>query len=53
VRAARLMAMVTRVEGNEEGHGDGGKSDGNCNKGDRQATAMVTKRVAGERRQRQ
>jgi hypothetical protein len=51
VRATRLMAMATRVEGNEEGHGDGGKSNGNCNKGDRQATAMVTKRVAGKQRQ--
>ncbi len=53
VRAAKLMVMATRVEGDEEGHGDGGKSNGNCDKGDRQATAMVTKRVVGERRQRQ
>jgi hypothetical protein len=47
------MVMATRVEGNEEGHGDGSKNDGNCDKGDRQATAMVTKRVAGKRQQRQ
>ncbi len=36
-RAARAMALATRVACDEEGDGDGGKSDGN--EGGRQATA--------------
>ncbi len=43
------MAMATRVEGNKVSHGDGNKSIGNGNKGDRQATMMATKRVACKR----
>ncbi len=39
------MAMVMRVAGDEEGNGDGGKSDGDGNKGGGQAMATVTKRV--------
>jgi hypothetical protein len=42
LRAARAMAMVTRVESNKEGHGYGGKSNGDGNKGDRQAMATTT-----------
>jgi hypothetical protein len=38
-------AMRVRVSGNKEGNGDGGKSDGDNNKGGGQATAMATKRV--------
>jgi hypothetical protein len=37
-RAARAMALATRVVCDEEGDGDGGKSNGN--KGGRRATAM-------------
>jgi hypothetical protein len=29
----RAMLMATRVVGDEEGNGDGGKSDGNSNEG--------------------
>jgi hypothetical protein len=29
-RAGRGLATVTRVVGNEEGNGDGGKSNGDC-----------------------
>jgi hypothetical protein len=36
--AARAMALATRVACNEEGNGNGGKSDGN--EGGGQATAM-------------
>jgi hypothetical protein len=35
----RAMAMATRVAGNETGHGDMGKSDGNGDKVGRQAIA--------------
>ncbi len=37
--------MAMRVAGNKEGNGNGGKSNGDCNKGGRQATAMATNRV--------
>jgi hypothetical protein len=33
----RMMATATTVVGNEEGNGDGGKSNGNSNEGGRQA----------------
>ncbi len=39
------MAMVMRVVGNKEGNGDGGKSNINGDKGGRQVTATVTKRM--------
>ncbi len=47
MRAARAMAMGMRVAGDEGGNGNGGKSDGNGDKGGRQAmvTMMATKRV--------
>jgi hypothetical protein len=32
--AARMMAMVTKVAGEEEGNGKGGKINGNSNEGD-------------------
>jgi hypothetical protein len=38
VKAARAMALLTRVACDEEGNGDGGKSNGN--KGGGGATAM-------------
>ena len=41
------MAMVKRVAGNEEGNG--GKIDGNDEKGGRRATVMVATRVAGDK----
>jgi hypothetical protein len=46
----RAMATMTRVAGQEEGNDNGGKSDGNGDKGGGQATAtraMVT-RVIGK-----
>ncbi len=42
---ARAMEMAMRVAGNKEGNCNGGKRDGNDNKGGGQATAMATKRV--------
>jgi hypothetical protein len=45
MRVARAMATVMRVVGNKEGNGDGGKSDGNSNKGGGQAMVAATKRV--------
>ena len=41
------MAMATRVAGNKEGNG--GKIDGNNEKGDRRATVTVATRVAGDK----
>ncbi len=42
-RAARAIALATRVVCDEEGNGDGGKSDGNKGGGQATATrAMVT-----------
>ena len=34
VRAARAMATATRVAGDEEGNGDGGRSDGDGGRSD-------------------
>ncbi len=39
------MALAMRVVGNNEGDGDGGKSNGDGNKVGGQATRMATKRV--------
>ncbi len=39
------MATVMRVAGDKEGNCDGGKSDGDGNKGGGRATATATKRV--------
>ncbi len=48
-------AMATRVAGNKEGNGEGGKGNGDSDKGVRQGTALAMKwamatatRVAGE-----
>jgi hypothetical protein len=48
-------AMALRMAGDKEGNGEGGKGDGDSNKGVRRGTALVTKwamatatRVAGE-----
>ncbi len=46
VRAARAMASATRVVCDEEGYGDGGKSDGN--KGGERATATRAMVTEGE-----
>jgi hypothetical protein len=45
-RAARAMVMVTRVGGNKEAIGPGGKSNGNGNKGGKQATVTRAKATA-------
>jgi hypothetical protein len=54
------MVTAMRVVGDEEGNGDGGKSNGNGDQGGGQETEMATKRVmvkatrvAGKQRQRQ
>ncbi len=52
VRVLRLMAMATRVVGNKEGNGKGGKGDGNTDKegyGNGDYTVMATARVAGDK----
>jgi hypothetical protein len=36
-------AMAMRVVGNKEGNGEGGKGNGDSNKGVRQGTALATK----------
>jgi hypothetical protein len=51
--ATKKRAMAMRVVGNKEGHGNSGKSNGNGNKGGRQATAMrvMAMGVAGKQQQ--
>ncbi len=50
----RAMVTATRMAGNKEGNGDGGKSNGNINKGGGQETEIraMAIRVAGKRQQR-
>ncbi len=57
---ARAMVMAMRVVGDKGGNGDAGRSDGDGNKGGKQATKTATKRVivtatrvAGKQRQQQ
>jgi hypothetical protein len=50
----RAMAMATRVAGDKEGNGDGGKSDCNGNKDGRRVTAtrvMVTRVAVNNKQQ--
>jgi hypothetical protein len=49
----RVMATATRVVGDKEGNGNGGKSNGNSVKGGGQLTAMsvMAMRVAAEQQQ--
>jgi hypothetical protein len=44
-RAARAWATVMRVAGNKEGNGNGGKRDGDGNKGGGRVMATAMKRV--------